>query len=94
MPYPFGADAPVCKLPKGDLVKFYQMLPLYDNEMNYKVSNGAEALEKLFGDHFDMVLNANRKNLISDKKWFIKATDMKELLDGTSLRAASQPTAS
>jgi len=64
MPYYFGQEASVCKLPDGDEINFYQVIPLYDNEMNYKIQNGAEALEDLYTDDFDMVLDITRKNLL------------------------------
>ena len=64
-PYFFGAEAEVCKLPDGDDVNFYQMLPLYESEMNFKRENNAEALENLFPSDFNMVVNINRKNVVS-----------------------------
>ncbi len=33
-----------CKLPNGDIVNFYSLIPLYEEEMSYKVDNGGEAL--------------------------------------------------
>ncbi|MDR0435124.1 MAG: DUF2185 domain-containing protein [Gracilibacteraceae bacterium] len=50
MPYAFGAAASVCELPGGDPVHFYQILPLYEDEMEYKLANGAEALDDLLDD--------------------------------------------
>jgi hypothetical protein len=32
--------------------------------MNYKIEHGAEALENLFPEGFDMVLNIKRKKLL------------------------------
>ena len=68
MPYFFGTEAHVCKLPGGDEVVFYQMLPIYENEMDFKLSNDAEALENLFPDDFDMVVDIARENFIPRKK--------------------------
>ena len=79
MPYYFGQEAAVCKLPDGDEINFYQVLPLYKNEMDFKVSNDAETLEDRFPEDFDMVLDINRKNVLVEKDWHIKAADMKEL---------------
>ena len=64
MPYFFGEKSATCKLPNKDIVRFYQLVPLYENEMQYKIENGAEALENLFSDDFDMVVNINRKCLV------------------------------
>ena len=64
MPYHFGSEAAVCKFSDGNEINFYQVVPLYDNEMNFKIENGAEALEDLFPDDFDMVVDVARKNLL------------------------------
>ena len=37
-----GAD--VCQLPNGEDVNFYQVIPLYEEEMNFKVTHNAETL--------------------------------------------------
>ena len=67
MPYFFGAEAGTCKLPNGDAINFYQMLPLYESEMNYKLNSNAEELENMFPDDFDMVVDITRKNVVSQK---------------------------
>lgn len=36
--------AAVCQLPNGEEVNFYQMIPLYEEEVNFKIQNGAETL--------------------------------------------------
>ena len=64
MPYYFGNEAAVCTFPDGTEINFYQVVPLYDNEMNFKIENGAEALEDLFPDDFDMVVDVDRKNFL------------------------------
>jgi hypothetical protein len=33
-----------CQLPNGENVAFYQVIPLYENELQYKVENGTSAL--------------------------------------------------
>ena len=65
MPYNFGQEAGVCELPDGDKINFYQIVPLYDDEMNFKLENGAEALEELFPEDFDMVVDVARKSIIN-----------------------------
>jgi hypothetical protein len=64
MPYFFGEKSASCKLPNKGIVRFYQLVPLYENEMQYKIENGTEAFENIFSDDFDMVVNINRKNLL------------------------------
>ena len=66
MPYFFGHDAAVCKLPNDVHINFYQIIPLYENEMNYKLENDAEALENLFPDDFNMVVDVARKSVIGN----------------------------
>ena len=63
MPYFFGRRSVSCKLPNKDVVRFYQLVPLYENEMLYKIEQGANALEASFSDDFDMVVDVHRKNL-------------------------------
>jgi len=63
MPYFFGEKSASCKLSNKDIVRFYQLVPLYENEMKYKIENGTEALENSFPYAFDMVVNINRKKL-------------------------------
>jgi hypothetical protein len=60
-PYSFEPKASVCPLPNGDVLNFYQMMPLYESEMNFKIENGAEALEESFADDFDLIVDIDRK---------------------------------
>ena len=41
----------VCTLPSGEVVNFYQVIPLYRNEMEYKMEHDADALLKKNGRH-------------------------------------------
>lgn len=43
-PGAFGPEAAVCPLPDGDEINFYQVIPLYREEIDFKMANGAEAL--------------------------------------------------
>lgn len=54
-------------LPSKDRINFYQIFPLYKEEMLYKQQNGIEALMELFSDE-DLipVVNINRKNYCDD----------------------------
>ena len=54
----------VCTLPGGEEVNFYQVIPLYHNEMEYKMEHDADALlEKMAGISF--VVNPTRQNAIT-----------------------------
>ena len=49
-PGAFGEKSFECKLPAGDKVSFYQMIPLYSEEVEYKLQNNAETLLDLMAD--------------------------------------------
>ena len=54
----------VCTLPNGEEVNFYQVIPLYHNEMEYKMEHDADALlEKMAGISF--VVNPTRQDAIT-----------------------------
>lgn len=52
----------VCTLPGGDEVNFYQVIPLYEEEMNYKIEHGAEALLERM-DEVSTVVDIHRRNV-------------------------------
>lgn len=65
MPYTFKEDDFACLLPDGGKVNFYQMLPLYEEEMNYKLKKGdIDALFDKFDDKFTHVVDIKRKNYL------------------------------
>ena len=43
----FDADAGECILPNGDWVNFYKIIPIYENEMEFKLENDADELIEL-----------------------------------------------
>lgn len=54
----------VCTLPSGEEVNFYQVIPLYRNEIEYKMEHDVDALlEKMAGISF--VVNPTRQNAIT-----------------------------
>ena len=65
-PYSEDEKAGSFELPNGETVNFYQMFPLYDEEMDFKRENSAEELLNLFGNDFEHVVDINRKNI---KEW-------------------------
>ena len=59
------SDRPfVCGLPGGDRVEFYHMIPIYEEEMDYKVENGTDALFGHFGPEFTHVVDLKRTNYL------------------------------
>lgn len=57
--------AAVCELPNGEEVNFYQVIPLYEEEMNYKLEHGAEGLLDKMTD-VSSVVDLNRRNTCAD----------------------------
>ena len=64
LPTMFDLDSACCELPNGDLIRFYQLLPLYKEELDFKMQNDAETLEDLFGDDMPFVIDINRKCIV------------------------------
>ena len=57
----FGEESFGCKLPDGGKVNFYQMFPLYSEEIEYKLENNAEALYELLEESDLEYIKLNRK---------------------------------
>lgn len=57
--------AAICELPNGEEVNFYQVIPLYEEEMNYKLEHGAEGLLDKMAD-VSSVVDLNRRNTCAD----------------------------
>lgn len=56
---------------EGDAVHFYQMTPLYPEEMALKLSKGPETLGDLFKERgIGFVLDVDRPNVAKRKRWF------------------------
>lgn len=59
--------APVCSLPNGDKVNFYQLLPLYQNEVEYGIEHtGEELIAKL--TEVSRVVDLTRPNALEPKE--------------------------
>lgn len=56
------ADGNVLTLPNGDDVNFYQIIPLYREEMEYKVANDTEALLERMENVVPFVVEIDRPN--------------------------------
>lgn len=82
-PGQFGEGAHLCRLPDGEEINFYQVVPIYDEEMDYKLKNGADALVDLLAEEAFGPLDVERPNAClnrSEKAFVLKKEDMKPLL--------------
>ena len=73
-------------LPNGEQVNFYQVIPIYREELNYKLNHDTEALLEIMGN-VSLVVDPKRPNctqteeflLIDDAKWHIQKIKDKDL---------------
>lgn len=77
-----------CELPSGDAVTFYQFIPLYEEEMLYKIKNGCDALFNLFTKHYGRnyigIIDNSRPNFCEgtlEKNWAIPRSSIEHILD-------------
>lgn len=65
----FPEDAPnsadYCTLPNGDRVNFFEVVPLYREELKFKIQNGTKMLLDKLG-HVNHVVDVNRPNACGD----------------------------
>ena len=55
----------------GDVISFYELIPLYAEEMDLKLNKGAEELERRFDrKNIGYVLDVTRPNVAESKSWF------------------------
>jgi hypothetical protein len=65
LPTQFGEKSAVCQMPDGSQVIFYQLVPLYEDEMNFKLQNDAGALLDKMTDEMLAVVDINRPSVLS-----------------------------
>ena len=73
-------------LPNGEQVNFYQVIPIYREELNYKLNHDTEALLEIMGN-VSLVVDPKRPNctqteeflIIDDAKWHIQKIKDKDL---------------
>ena len=53
-----------CTLPDGEEVNFYQVIPLYGNELEYKLKNGTQKLLDKMNDNI-LLVNPHRLNVLN-----------------------------
>lgn len=62
----FEEDSCVCSLDDDNKVNFYQVLPLYRSELEFKHNNGASALIKQFPDKYRKIADIERPCVVPD----------------------------
>lgn len=65
MPEKYGTESFVCTLPNGDEVNFYEVIPLYREELEYKLKYGAGAIMNRLDD-LAFYVDPVRPNVITD----------------------------
>lgn len=81
-----NASRDICPLPDGSEVNFYDIVPLYPEEVAYKMRHDTDALLQLFNDDEDdiclMPVDINRKNVCEKfrKVFYIPSEDIKQVL--------------
>ncbi len=63
-PGKFGQDASICHLPSGDDLNFYQLVPLYADEIKYKLRTDVDALLDCFSDDMLAVIDPGRPPVV------------------------------
>lgn len=82
-PGDFPEDAPVCVLPNGEEINFYQAVPLYEEEMEFKIAHGADELLERLNKTALQVVNVHRENTCafnSPKQYLLSQKDILPIL--------------
>jgi hypothetical protein len=62
----FGEKSYRCLMPGGGAVNFYQMVPLYEEESNFKINTSAQILLNFFDDEALEYVRIDRENVCED----------------------------
>ncbi len=62
----FSIESTVCKLSDDDEVNFYQIVPLYRSEIDFKIKNGANNLIREFSKNSLMIADPDRSPVIDE----------------------------
>ena len=73
-------DALICPLPGGEEVNFYQIIPLYRDEMEYKIQFGAGSLLELY-DGVSFVVDPERPDILQEERPAPTPEELEELED-------------
>ena len=58
----FGEESVACEMPEGDPVRFYHLIPLYEEEIRLKLKKDVDALLDILPEDFEHVVDIHRKN--------------------------------
>lgn len=85
-PGAYAEEAGVCELPDGEMVNFYQILPIYAEEMAFKIENGADALLDRMVGAVGHIVEPDRCNVCGEdaelmdwEGWHVGSIQEKEL---------------
>ncbi len=68
--YWLGNDFYQLKADSGDTITFYNLVPLFQEEMDLKLKKGADEIEARFEkQNIEFVVNPDRKNVAKPKSW-------------------------
>ncbi len=67
-PYVSGTEYCTCELPNDERINFYQIIPLYEEEMQFKIEHDTERLFKRFGKGFSHVVSVGRESFFGGVK--------------------------
>lgn len=62
----FGEQSYSCTLPNGEIVNFYQLIPLYQEEIEFKLEHGLDKLLEKCPDELLEVVDIERMNAVTD----------------------------
>ncbi|MDR1443735.1 MAG: suppressor of fused domain protein [Treponema sp.] len=65
-PGAFGKESAFCTLPNGDRINFYQMIPLYDEETQFKIKNNAQIFLRFLDHEALEYVQIDRENICDD----------------------------
>jgi tetratricopeptide (TPR) repeat protein len=65
-PGAFGKESACCELPGGDWVNFYQMIPLYEEETQFKIKNNVQILLNFLDRDALEYVRVDRENICDD----------------------------
>jgi hypothetical protein len=72
VPLLFGDELWKCEVAAGKVIRLYALLPLYEDEMQFKLERGSEALfEKLDERHVDECIDVDRRSVLSKRFWLV-----------------------
>lgn len=60
-------EAEKCAMPDGSVVNFYEIIPLHEEEMDFKLDNGLDALLERMGDNMPEYADPNRRNACEEE---------------------------